>query len=237
MKITKFSPHCITMLILMALTGFAIADSPHNTLTVEEKNAGWQLLFDGHKIEGWRSYGSNALPKQGWIVENGLLHKQAGKRPGDIMTVKTFENFEFAWEWKLPPKGNNGVKYFIIQERKATVGHEFQMIDDSIVKEADSSCGSFYLVVKPRSDKPVKPMGDWNHSRILVKGNHVEHWLNGMKVLEYECGSPEIMNQVTKTKFKKWPNFGEKVRGHILLTDHHDPCWFRNLKIRELQVD
>ena len=149
------------------------------------------------------------------------------------MTVDTFEDFELSWEWKLNPKGNSGIKYFIIKERKATVAHEYQLIDDSFVKDPYSSTASFYLIKAPHKDKPMKPMGSWNHSRILVKGNHVEHWLNGMKVLEYECGSPEVMNQVPKTKFRKWPNFGKKVRGHILLTDHSDPSWYRNIKIRE----
>ncbi|MEM7009996.1 MAG: DUF1080 domain-containing protein [Verrucomicrobiota bacterium] len=218
--------------LLLALTPLVAEE--HNTLTDEEKEQGWKLLFDGKKIEGWRSYGSNTPPTQGWIVEYGTLHKQADVRGGDIMTVDTYEDFEFAWEWKLNDRGNNGVKYFIIEERKATVGHEYQMIDDEIVKDPYSGNASFYLVVKPSDDKPNKPMGEWNSSRIVVKGNHVEHWLNGVKVLEYECGSEEIMNQVPKTKFKKWPGFGEKVKGHILLTDHKDPCWFRNIKIRVL---
>lgn len=210
------------------------ADPVHNTLSESEKEEGWKLLFDGKKIEGWRSYKSDSFPEQGWVIEDGTLHKQADIRGGDIMTVETYENFEFSWEWKLGEKGNNGVKYFIIQERKATVGHEYQMIDDTVVDDPYSGNAAFYLVVAPKPDKPNRPMGEWNQSRIVVKGNHVEHWLNGEKVLEYECGSETVMNQVPKTKFKKWPGFGEKVTGHILLTDHKDPCWYRNIKIREL---
>lgn len=210
------------------------AASP-NTLTPAEKAAGWRLLFDGQSVAGWRSYGKNTFPKDGWGIQGDTLHKEANKRPGDIMTADTFEDFEFSWEWKLPANGNNGVKYFILRERKATVGHEYQMIDDAVVNDPYSSCASFYLVVPPNKDKPMRPMGEWNQSRILVQGNHVEHWLNGMKVVEYECGSPAVMNQVPKTKFKRYPGFGEKVRGHILLTDHSDPCWYRNLKIRELK--
>ena len=211
------------------------AASPHNSLTAEEKKAGWHLLFDGKTTSGWRSYGKNQFPSKGWVIEGETLHKQKGVRQGDIMTTGTFEDFEFSWEWKLNKKGNNGVKYFIIKERKATVGHEYQMIDDSVVKDPYSSCASFYLVVPPRKDKPMKPMGEWNRSKIRVQGNHVIHWLNGMKVVEYDCGTPEILERVKKTKFKKWPGFGNKVRGHILLTDHSDPCWYRNIKIRELE--
>jgi hypothetical protein len=220
--------------IVLVLLSFMVEAAEHNTLTDAEKAAGWRLLFDGKKIEGWRRYGKDLPPADGWRIDGDTLHKVQGMRPGDIMTRATFEDFEFSWEWRLEAGGNNGVKYFIIPERKATVGHEYQMIDDRLIKDPLSSCAAFYLIVAPREDKPTKPMGEWNHSRLLVKGNHVEHWLNGVKVVEYECGSPEVMNQVPKTKFKKWPNFGKKVRGHLLLTDHSDPCWFRNLKIREL---
>ena len=210
------------------------ADTPHNTLTGEEKQLGWKLLFDGKKIEGWRSYRTNTFPERGWVVVDSTLHKQAGERPGDIMTVETYEDFELSWEWKLMPKGNNGVKYFIIEERGAPVGHEYQMIDDTRAQEDYTSNGSFCYIVKPPADKPNRPLGEWNRSKLLVKGNHVEHWLNGRKVVDYECGSPEIMNRVAETKFKKYPGFGKKVRGHIMLTDHEDPCWYRNLKIRVL---
>ena len=208
---------------------------PHNTLTEHEKSEGWKLLFNGKDLDGWRRYGSADAKVDGWVVKDGTLHKPAGIRAGDIMTKETYTDFEFAWEWKLNARGNNGVKYFIIPERKATVGHEYQMIDDAVVKDPYSSNASFYLIVQPAADKPNKAMGEWNQSRILVKGNHVEHWLNGKKVLEYECGSPEIMERVPKTKFKKYPGFGKKVTAHILLTDHKDPCWYRNVKIRELK--
>ncbi|MEM8954613.1 MAG: DUF1080 domain-containing protein [Verrucomicrobiota bacterium] len=236
-SLTKPAFFQITLLTLVLLpTSPLVAADNHNTLTTQEEEAGWKLLFDGEKIEGWRSYKQDSFPKQGWIVENGTLHKQADFRPGDIMTTDKYKNFEFAWDWKLSPGGNNGVKYFIIPERKATVGHEYQMIDDSsdTVQDAYTSNAAFYLVVKPSEDKPNKPLGEWNNSRIVVKDKHVEHWLNGVKVLEYECGSPEIMNRMPETKFNKYPGFGKKVEGHILLTDHKDPCWFRNLKIREL---
>jgi hypothetical protein len=221
-------------IVLFALIAAPFAQAEPNTLTAEEKAQGWKLLFDGKKIEGWRSYGKDSFPEKGWVVEDGTIHKQSEGGGGDIMTVDTYENFEFAWEWKLEEKGNNGVKYFITQERKAAVGHEYQMIDDTTVKDPLSSTASFYLVAAPSADKPNKPMGEWNSSRLVVNGKHVEHWLNGAKVLEYDCGSEAIMAQVPKTKFKKYEGFGEKVKGHILLTDHKDPCWFRNLKIRVL---
>jgi len=225
----------LALLLLFSLSPASLlAETPPNTLTDSEQAEGWKLLFDGESVEGWRSYGKDAFPSKGWVVEDGTLHKQDGVRGGDIMTVDTYEDFEFSWEWRLEPGGNNGVKYFITPERGATVGHEYQMIDDSRVKDPTTRTASFYLVLAARPDKPLRPMGEWNHSRILVKGAHVEHWLNGEKVLEYECGSDKVMNRVPETKFRKWDGFGEKITGHILLTDHKDACWYRNIKIREL---
>ncbi|MFT4548706.1 MAG: arylsulfatase A [Pseudoalteromonas tetraodonis] len=222
---------------LLAINKSIMADGHdwhYNTLTEAEERAGWKLLFDGKKITGWRSYVSDKGRQGGWVIRDGTLHKPAGVRAGDIMTVNTYENFEFSWEWKLDAGGNNGVKYFITRERGTAVGHEYQMIDDEHSKDEYTSTAALYLIAKPAADKPFKPVGEWNQSRLIVKGDHVEHWLNGKKVVEYECGSEAVMTQVSKTKFKKYPGFGKKVTGHILLTDHKDPCWYRNLKIRKL---
>lgn len=206
-----------------------------NALSKSEKASGWQLMFDGKSFDGWRTYKEGGKIGDGWKIEDGLLHKLPNVPAGDLITDKTYTDFEFSWEWKLAEKGNNGVKYFIIPERKSAVGHEYQMIDDTTVHDARSSTASLYLVVAPKEDKPMKPMGEWNQSRIVVKGNHVEHWLNGAKVVEYECGDPKILEQVAKTKFKNALKFGEKATGHILLTDHKDECWYRNIKLRELK--
>jgi len=207
-----------------------------NLLTDAEREAGWRLLFDGKSLDGWRTYKPGGTPGAGWKIEGGLLKKVAGVPAGDLMTEAVFTDFEFAWEWRIEARGNNGVKYFIIPERNAAVGHEYQMIDDAVVKgDRLSSCASFYLVVAPAPDKPLKPPGEWNQSRVVVRGNRVEHWLNGAKVVEYECGAPAILEQVRRTKFKDVKDFGKKVTGHLLLTDHKDECWFRNLKVRELK--
>jgi hypothetical protein len=200
-------------LALLILAGLLAASSLSageglNTLSAAEKQAGWRLLFDGQSLAGWRTYREGGQPGPGWKIEDGILKKLRGVPAGDLMTGQTFTDFEFSWEWRLEEKGNNGVKYFIIPERKAAVGHEYQMIDDTTVKkDALSSCASFYLVVAP----------------------------NGARVLAYECGDPAILEQVQKTKFKDALNFGRKVTGHLLLTDHKDECWFRNLKLRELK--
>lgn len=211
-----------------------VAATP-NTLSPAEKAAGWRLLFDGKTTQGWRGFKKAAFPDQGWSVQDGWLVKLANVRGGDIISVDTFDNFEFSWDWKISPHGNNGVKYFITEKRAGgAVGHEYQMMDD-VGKTGKHSTGSFYDVLPPRADKPMKAAGEINHSRILVRGTHVEHWLNGAKILQYELGSPEVTAGVAKSKFKNVKGFGTKLQGHILLTDHQDQAWFRNLKIREFE--
>lgn len=225
--------------LLALLTAFALplaaraADALSNTLTDSEKAAGWRLLFNGTSLDGWRGFKKTGPPTSGWEVKNGVLTCVKGGKGGDIITTDQFDDFELSWEWSMPPKSNNGIKYFITESRPGAIGHEYQMIDDTLAHDAQSSTASFYLVVAPNEKKKVKPFGEWNQSRVLVQGNHVEHWLNGAKVLEYELGSPAILEQVAKTKFKGVAGFGTKIRGHILLTYHSDECNFRNVKLRE----
>ncbi|MBI4660480.1 MAG: DUF1080 domain-containing protein [Verrucomicrobia bacterium] len=205
-----------------------------NQLTETEKKAGWKLLFDGKSTHGWRSFKRQTFPAQGWQVEGGWLKKVAGIRGGDIITVDEFTDYELQWEWRLAPKANSGVKYFITEERGSAVGHEYQMMDDLGRPIGKGSTASFYAVLPPHDKKAVKPGGEINHSRMIVQGKHVEHWLNAEKVLEYELGSEEVLAGVAKSKFKDVKGFGTKIKGHILLTDHRDEAWFRSVKIREL---
>jgi hypothetical protein len=212
-----------------------------NVLTAEEQAAGWVLLFDGKSTAGWRGYKKPSMPDKGWRVEDGLLKKVAGERGGDIITERKFTNFELTWEWRLAPGANNGLKYLVTEDRPNAPGHEYQLIDDAANADAAKSpkrmTASFYDVLPPATDKPLKPAGQWNQSRLLVKGSRVEHWLNGAKVLEYELGSEPVKTAIAGSKFKGTAGFGEKIAGHIMLTDHGDECWFRSLKARELQVN
>ena len=209
-----------------------------NSLTEAEQKAGWQLLFDGKNInKHWCNLGQKNVTGEGWAMEKGVLVKQQGKKAGNLLTRRTWTDYEFAWEWKVGTKGNNGVKYMVLEKRGA-IGHEYQMIDDSFwMKSPLSLTGVFYAVL-PREVKLTKPVriDEWNQSRIKVEGKKVEHWLNGQKILTYTLGSDRVLEGVAKSKFKKFPGFGEKVTGHILITDHKDECSFRNLKIRELSV-
>jgi hypothetical protein len=193
----------------------------------------WKSLFDGKTTAGWRGYGKTSFPADGWAVKDGCLVKLDGERGGNIVTEAEFNDFEFEWEWKLPPKANNGVKYLVTESRPSAPGHEYQMVDDSTVRDPRSKTATFYDVLPLAVKSPVKPPGEWNSSRILVRGNHVEHWLNGIKVVEYELGSAEVKAAVAKTKFKDEPGFGEKIKGRLMLTDHGDEAWFRNMRIRE----
>jgi len=230
------TPFAALVLGALALASFTSTAAEPNTLTAEEKAAGWKLLFDGRSLAGWRIYGSTNQPGNGWQAGDGLLKKLKGVRGGDIVTEQKFGDFELSWEWRIESGGNNGVKYLVTEERRGAPGHEYQMIDDD--GHPDGRLGpkrqtaSFYEVLAPAADKPLKKPGEWNQSRIVIRGQRVEHWLNGAKVLEYTLGSPEVKAGIATSKFRNAAGFGEKIEGHIMLTDHQDECWFRNLKIR-----
>jgi hypothetical protein len=241
MKARALHWSCSTVVLLVAIatpavTGFAAPSI--NTLTPEERAAGWKLLFDGQSLQGWRLYGRKTAPEAGWKVEDGILKKPPKQRGGDIITEAKFQDFDLSWEWRISAGGNNGVKYLVTEERTSAPGHEYQMLDDEVHPDGKRGpkrqTASFYEVLPPAAGKPLKPVGEWNLSRVLVQGNHVEHWLNGAKVLEYELGSEAVKAGIAASKFKNAPGFGTKLKGHIMLTDHQDECWFRNIKIREL---
>lgn len=226
-----------SFLFIVAVTSLACAAEP-NQLSPTEKGAGWALLFDGQSTKGWHSYQKKTFPSKGWVVEQGWLHG-LGQGGGDILSDGEYDQFELTWEWKLAPEGNSGLKYFVLETRKTALGHEYQMLDDALNPDGKVASGkhvtaSFYDVLKPSLSPPTRPMGEINQSRILVQGNHVEHWLNGTKVLEYECGSPAVQAAVAESKFKNVAGFGNCVKGHILLQDHGSNVWFRDIKIRSL---
>ncbi len=221
--------------LLVAASSWSTAP---NVLSTDEQAAGWKLLFDGKTTEGWRSFKQATFPSKGWVVEDGWLHC-LGKGGGDIISDGQYDQFELQWDWKLAPRGNSGVKYFVTDARSSALGHEYQMLDDQANPDAAAGQGkhvtaSFYDVLKPAVAPPEKPIGEINHSRILVKGDHVEHWLNNVKVLEYECGSESVKAAVAKSKFRNTPGFGNRLRGHFLLQDHGTEVWFRNIKLRDL---
>ena len=214
----------------------ALAQQEPNQLTAEEKKAGWELLFDGESTVAWRAFGKDGFPAKGWVVADGWLTKKAGERPGNIITRKKFTDFEFSWEWRMEEGGNNGVKYFV-DEKRGNLGHEYQMLANPGQKLGKGSTASFYAVAAPALVEGIKVAPGVNRSRIVVRGDRVQHWFNGKLALEYTCGSEEVLANVAKSKFKDVKGFGEKLTAHIMLTDHGSECSFRNLKVRELPAD
>jgi hypothetical protein len=211
-----------------------------NRLTPEEQKAGWTLLFDGRSLDGWRSYKRPDAAGSRWKVEDGFLTlpaRASGARQSDIISKDTFEQFELSFDWRVEKGGNSGVKYFVLEDRDSAIGHEYQLIDDEA--HADAKVGphrqtaAFYDVI-PATKRPVKPAGEINTTRIVVRGKAVEHWLNGTRVLQYELDSPAVRAAIEKSKFKGIERFGKPQNGHILLQDHGDQVWYRNIKIRKL---
>ncbi|WP_424278294.1 3-keto-disaccharide hydrolase [Eudoraea sp.] len=221
-----------------------------NQLGIDEEKNGWKLLWDGSTTNGWRGARLDDFPAQGWVIENGelIVLSSGGEEStagGDIVTDDLYDNFEFQLDFKLTKGANSGIKYFVDTDLNkgpgSSIGLEYQILDDDNHPDAklgnhegSRTMASLYDLIKVDPDKPVNPIGEWNHARILSKDNHVEHWLNGMKVLEYERKSDTYKKLVSESKYKIWPNFGEADKGHILLQDHGDRVAFKNIKIRPI---
>lgn len=219
---------------LLALCVVALAEP--NTLTDAEKAAGWRLLFDGKTTNGWTALGKTTFPNKGWIVEGGTLKHVAKGGGGDIVTSERFDDFELAWDWRIAPGANGGLKYNLPDANKA-VGCEYQLIDDVGHPDGKANNGarataSLYDVLKPADDKKLNPAGEWNTSRIVVKGNHVEHWLNGAKTVEFEFGSDALKAAIAKSKFKNTAGWGIKTKSPILIQDHGDEIVVRSIKVK-----
>ncbi|MEL6925265.1 MAG: DUF1080 domain-containing protein [Bacteroidota bacterium] len=225
-----------------------------NTLTESEKRRGWRMLWDGKSTDGWRGAKLDAFPEKGWTMKDGVLMVQASDggestNGGDIVTVDKFNDFELKLEFKYTEGANSGIKYFVDpglnKGAGSAIGLEYQILDDKKHPDAkkgvkgNRTLGSLYDLIPasnlsvPSRNKGAKGPGEWNRARIVVKGNHVEHWLNGAKVIEYERGTQMYRALVAYSKYKDWPNFGEADAGHILLQDHGDEVHFRSIKVRE----
>jgi hypothetical protein len=225
------------LLFAAALAGTIVMSSAASEVAAQD---GWTNLFDGKSLAGWRGYKQPDAAKTRWKVEDGMLTVDPGERKDtrgqrDLITTNTYDNFELSFEWKVEPGGNSGVKYFVLEDRDSAIGHEYQLIDDR--QHADAKIGghrqtaAFYDVL-PATNRPIKAAGEFNQSRIVVNGRHVEHWLNGTRVLQYELGSPELQAAIDKSKFKGIERFGKPQKGHILLQDHGDRVWYRSVRIK-----
>lgn len=227
-----------------------------NTLSQVEKDQGWQLLFDGNSLDGWIGLGRDQIPEAHWTIENNAIKKiPSGEVPtaadgqplegGDIMTVDTYRNFEFKWEWKISEGGNSGIKYNVSEEMSTShepvygaLGFEYQILDDEEHPDGEDPThrsGGLYDLISPNDQKELMPVGEWNKSRLVFNGNHGEHWLNARKVVEFDLNTDEFQQRFEESKYANIEGFADKRSGHIVLQDHGDAVWYRNLKIRVLE--
>jgi 3-keto-disaccharide hydrolase len=201
---------------------------------------GWRPLFDGKSFEGWRGLGYDSVPSAHWKIENGTIKKIAN---GAVPRMP-FQDFELSWEWKISPGGNSGVKYNVSEEismaqapNHAALGFEYQLIDDSLAEDRkipSHRAAALYDLIAPNENKSLKPAGEWNTSMLVFRGNHGEHWLNGKKVVEFDLGTPLMDSLLAKSKYRDIKDFAQRREGHIVLQDHGDEVYFRNIRVRKL---
>ena len=230
------------------IKGKATTTASLNTLTPEEKAAGWKLLFDGKTWDGWRGFRREKAPEEAWVIEEGAIKRTAirgepSPDSGDIITTGQYENFELQLEWRISPGGNSGIKYLVAEEMVmigySGLGFEFQIIDDernpdaAQGKNGNRSTGALYDLIAPKN-KVMRPAGTWRQVRLIVRGDDVEHWLDGAKVVEFKLDGAKLKELIADSKYKDIRGFGEVRKGHILLQDHGDEVWYRNIKLREI---
>jgi hypothetical protein len=228
-------PPTIGGVVLLAVAALMAQNGAINALTPQEQASGRTLLFNGKNLEGWRAFKSET-PPAGWKVVDGLLARDSTS--GDLMTKNQYGDFELRLEWKISPAGNSGIMFHVTTAAELTyeTGPELQVLDNAGHRDGENaitSAGSNYALHAPLGDV-TKPIGEWNDTRLIVKGPHVEHWMNGVKLLEYEMWSDDWEKRVQASKFGKMPAYGRAKRGHIVLQDHGDPVWYRNLRIKPL---
>jgi hypothetical protein len=237
--------HCKFLILLLLLSGCQYSSK---TETSTDEDNEWIELFSGSNTDHWRGFHMDAFPETGWDIEASELRND-GSGAGGLITRDQFANFILEWEWRLFDEGgNSGVKYFVKErpdrEGKYAFGLEYQMLDDdghTWMKEGNMkpndyhTAGALYEFFPPSADKKMNPLGAFNTSRLVVDGDHVEHWLNGKKVVEYERGGLEFLAMKAKSKFRDRPEYGLHREGHILLQDHSSRVGFRNIRIKILQ--
>ncbi len=232
------SPRCVVAFLAVSLAAFAWAGEPG--LSPAEKTAGWKMLFDGKSTAAWRGYKQAAFPAQGWVVEDGALKCEGGKG-GDLVATEQYMDFELELEWKAAPGANSGIMYRVAEIHDAPwqTGPEFQILDDAgagLEPTHPHSAGGMFDIYPPVPGKQLKPAGEYNHARIRVQNNVLQHWLNGVKVVECRLDTPEWKQKIAASKFAGYEGFGLQPKGYIALQDHGDAIWFRNVRIRDLSA-
>jgi len=210
-----------------------------NKISAAEQQDGFVAIFDGKSLDGWQSRNKPELPSKGWEVKNGVL-TVLGAGGGDVITKEIYSNFVLKLDFRLTDKANSGIKYLFDPKKFGGTTMEFQVLDAAHPdatrgRDGNRTVASLYDVMPAAADKTVKPVGEWNAAMLVVKGMHVEHWLNGQKVLEFERGSDAFNAAVAKSKFKRHAGWGTQTKGHVLLQDHGDRVSYRNIRIKELK--
>lgn len=204
----------------------------------EDETADWVSLFDGQTFDHWRGYKQDAMPA-GWVIDEGAMYASTPAGGMDIVTRETFTDFDFEFEWKVEAGGNSGVMWHVDEsagDYPWMTGPEYQLLDDAAFNDGQigkNSAASNYDVQAP-SEAVTKPAMEWNQARIVVQGAHVEHWLNGVKVVEYEKGSEAHQAAVAESKWTGYPTYGTTSTGHIAIQGDHGAVWFKNLRIKRL---
>ena len=202
------------------------------------KKSKWKVLFDGKSTDSWRGFRQDSFPDRTWKVEAGTLTTVVGTPSVDIVTKEKYRDFELELEWKIAPGGNSGIIYLVSEDFDQTwkTGPEMQVLDDDKHrdgKDPKTSAGALYALIAP-INKVLEPVGQWNKARIIVSKGHVEHWLNGRKVLEYDLRGEELKPLIAASKFKDFPRFAQNEEGYVALQYHGDQVWYRNIRIRSL---
>lgn len=245
MKLSVFSK----LTILVFIISFAYNSGAQNTLSKKEIREGWQLMFNGENFEGWRGVNKKILPKKGWIIKDNCI-SNTGEKGGSIITVEKYSNFELIWEWRMvTPGANSGLKYFVVEREGDTGGYgygiEYQLLDDhnhewiktgKMMPNDYHTLGAAYELFEPSPDKNPRKLGKWNKSKLVSQNGKIEHWLNGIKILEYDRFGDVFKYKVAASKFKNIENYGLHKEGHILLQDHSSEIYFRNIKMKKLEA-
>ena len=196
----------------------------------------WVSLFDGETLKGWTNSQGDEVKEGNWVAEDGVLHRKG--RGGDLYTAKEYGDFEFRWEWKISAEGNSGVKYRVTEYGSAKLGSEYQVLDDvhpDGQKSIKRQASALYDLVAPNEAKSLKPVGEWNSARVVAKGKHLQHYLNGQLVMDIVVGSEEWGKVLKQSKFSGKPDFAANKSGFIFLQDHNDEVWYRRLEIKVLK--
>jgi Domain of Unknown Function (DUF1080) len=232
---------CLVMTTAILISCSPSKNAGDNSLSKEEKEQGYKLLFDGKTMNGWRTYQNK--PTESWSVDSGTLHCKGsaanyGAITADLITKDQYENFDLTVDWKISPRGNSGILYMVTEDSAYShlSGPEYQIIDDKNFPEKleDWQLTAANYAMDPAPAAVPNPVGEWNHTRIVVNKGHVEHWLNGKKVVEYELYSDDWKKKKMAGKWKDVASYGQSKKGHITFQNHGSEAWFKNIKIKEL---